>query len=124
MTPYKNRREWEHIHVNGWWLRLGYPVFCPNNSTCVRPCFRTVLRFYGQSCHSLVNIELIMSKVKTDLYSVTIGLIACWTTLMAFSRAVGAYWALLMYCVACTMMQGIFCLGEKRCYHERYVDSF
>jgi hypothetical protein len=31
---------------------------------------------------------------------------------MAFSRAVGAYWALLMYCVACTMMQGIFCLGE------------
>lgn len=63
-------------------------------------------------------------KLNWFIRRVTLGLIACWTTLMAFSRAVGAYWALLMYCIACTMMQGIFCLGEQRRYHKRYLDYF
>ncbi|KAF8340117.1 hypothetical protein F5887DRAFT_1228293, partial [Amanita rubescens] len=49
-------------------------------------------------------------KVAWVVLSIT-GLMSCWITLMAFSRAIGTYWALLTYCIACTVMQGIFCLG-------------
>ncbi|PFH48090.1 hypothetical protein AMATHDRAFT_125177, partial [Amanita thiersii Skay4041] len=40
-----------------------------------------------------------------------LGLFSCWVTLLAFGRAVGAYWGPLCYCFGCTLMQVIFCIG-------------
>ena len=40
------------------------------------------------------------------------GLLSCWLVLGAFGRSVGASWGPFVYCVGCTILQGIFCLGE------------
>ncbi|KAE9397717.1 hypothetical protein BT96DRAFT_63333 [Gymnopus androsaceus JB14] len=40
------------------------------------------------------------------------GLISCWAVLSAFALAVPcSYWLAILYCVGCTILQGIFCLG-------------
>ncbi|KAF9041302.1 hypothetical protein BJ165DRAFT_278450 [Panaeolus papilionaceus] len=39
------------------------------------------------------------------------GLIGCWTVLITFSKAVGTWWGPLSYCIANTLLQGVFCLG-------------
>ncbi|KIK02873.1 hypothetical protein K443DRAFT_677212 [Laccaria amethystina LaAM-08-1] len=39
------------------------------------------------------------------------GLLSCWFVLGAFGRSVGAPWGPFVYCVGCTILQGIFCLG-------------
>lgn len=39
------------------------------------------------------------------------GLLSCWLVLGAFGRSVGAPWGPFVYCVGCTILQGIFCLG-------------
>ncbi|PBK70970.1 hypothetical protein ARMSODRAFT_955703 [Armillaria solidipes] len=39
------------------------------------------------------------------------GLASCWAVLMLFAGCIGSYWGPLIYCIACTLMQVIFCLG-------------
>ncbi|KAK7451095.1 hypothetical protein VKT23_012771 [Stygiomarasmius scandens] len=39
------------------------------------------------------------------------GLLSCWIVLGAFSKAYESRWAPLLYCLGCTLLQGIFCIG-------------
>ncbi|KAJ3909461.1 hypothetical protein F5879DRAFT_57794 [Lentinula edodes] len=39
------------------------------------------------------------------------GLLSCWAVLSAFAVAVRSHWLALLYCIGCTILQGIFCLG-------------
>ncbi|KAJ3985776.1 hypothetical protein F5890DRAFT_1090673 [Lentinula detonsa] len=39
------------------------------------------------------------------------GLISCWAVLSAFALAIRSYWLALLYCIGCTILQGMFCLG-------------
>lgn len=39
------------------------------------------------------------------------GLASCWAVLMLFAGCIGSYWGPLIYCIACTLMQVIFCIG-------------
>lgn len=39
------------------------------------------------------------------------GLLACWLVLLSFAKSVGRYWLFLGYCIGCTLLQGIFCIG-------------
>ncbi|KAF5383216.1 hypothetical protein D9615_005027 [Tricholomella constricta] len=38
------------------------------------------------------------------------GMMTCWAVMLSFVRAVESYWP-LVYCVGCTIMHGMFCLG-------------
>ncbi|THU94726.1 hypothetical protein K435DRAFT_724365 [Dendrothele bispora CBS 962.96] len=39
------------------------------------------------------------------------GLLSCWVVLAAFSKVYESRWAPLLYCLACTLLQGVFCIG-------------
>ncbi|KIK70155.1 hypothetical protein GYMLUDRAFT_34628 [Collybiopsis luxurians FD-317 M1] len=39
------------------------------------------------------------------------GLISCWAVLSAFALAVRSYRLAMLYCIGCTILQGMFCLG-------------
>jgi len=45
------------------------------------------------------------------------GLIACWIVLIALAKSINVYWLPLLYCVAVTALEGIFCLGRL------YIDA-
>ncbi|KAF9068846.1 hypothetical protein BDP27DRAFT_1203312, partial [Rhodocollybia butyracea] len=39
------------------------------------------------------------------------GLLSCWAVLSAFALELRSYWLPMLYCIGCTILQGIFCLG-------------
>ncbi|KAF8886527.1 hypothetical protein BD779DRAFT_615553 [Infundibulicybe gibba] len=39
------------------------------------------------------------------------GLLGCWVIFLSVSRVVGSYWGPMLYCVGCTVFEGVFCLG-------------
>ncbi|ESK91738.1 hypothetical protein Moror_10567 [Moniliophthora roreri MCA 2997] len=39
------------------------------------------------------------------------GLISCWTVLGTLAHAERSYWAPVVYCMGCTIVEGIFCIG-------------
>ncbi|KAJ3841923.1 hypothetical protein F5878DRAFT_434514 [Lentinula raphanica] len=39
------------------------------------------------------------------------GMLSCWAVLCAFASTVRSYWLALVYCIGCTILQGVFCLG-------------
>jgi hypothetical protein len=41
-----------------------------------------------------------------------LGTISAWVTLFAFARVVGSYWGPMAYCIAVTLLDGAFSLGE------------
>ncbi|KAF9018122.1 hypothetical protein BDZ89DRAFT_960485 [Hymenopellis radicata] len=49
-------------------------------------------------------------KVAWMVLSIT-GTICCWVVLSAFAQTVGSFWGPMTYCVACTLLQLVFCIG-------------
>lgn len=40
------------------------------------------------------------------------GTFGCWVVLLAMSKSLNVYWITMLYCIATTALEGIFCLGS------------
>lgn len=42
-----------------------------------------------------------------------LGMLSCWAVLIAYAAVIETYWFPVLYCIADTLMQGVFCLGKR-----------